>query len=36
MDVKMFPHYYIVNKEMTQMLLFDFCEAWNKPEKAEE
>lgn len=36
MDVKMYPHYYIVNNEMTQMLLFDLCEAWNKPEKAKD
>jgi hypothetical protein len=32
----MYPHYYIVNKEMTQILLFDLYEAWNKPEEAEE
>jgi hypothetical protein len=34
MDVKMYPYYYIVNEEMTQILLFDLYEAWNKPEKA--
>jgi hypothetical protein len=31
----MYSHYYIVNKEMTQMLLFDLYEAWNKPEEVE-